>query len=48
MNKPVMLDAGPFSLFVEAKHWREIIPLPLPKEEDSDGSGQDSAVESTD
>jgi predicted nucleic acid-binding protein len=41
-------NVGHLSLFVEAKHWREIIPLPLSEEEDSDGSGQDSAVESKD
>jgi len=31
-------NVGHLSLFVDAKHWREILPLPLPEEEDSDGS----------
>ena len=34
-------NVGHLSLFVDAKHWREILPLPLPEEEDSDGSSED-------
>jgi predicted nucleic acid-binding protein len=40
-------NIGHLALFIEAKHWREIIPLPLPEKEDSDDSGQDLIEEIT-